>query len=337
MSTKVADLTGTQKAAAVLVQLGTSLAARVLRQMSESEAVALTLEIAKLPSLDKETITEVMAEFVDSVIALKTVGQGGVDTAKEILAARLGDREAEEILAQFTGQSVSNPLAFLDHVEPFQLVSFLSSEHPQSVAIILANVPPDLAAQVLAAMPEEPRAEVTRRIALLSRVDPVVVEQAASVLQRKLAGLTKQGPVALRSGLATVVEILNNVDQSTERRILSDLDSLDSELADRIREQMFVFEDIVVLDDRTLQRILRQVSPKDLAVALKGVSTELVNRIMANISERAAEDLAEEIELLGPVRLSTVEAAQAQILRAVRELEAAGEITIARSDEELVQ
>lgn len=334
---KASELTGMQRSAAVLVQLGTDLAARVLRSMSEAEAVSLTLEVAKLPSLDKEAITELMQDFVDSVVAVRTVGQGGVDTARDILAARLGKAEAEEILAQFSGQSSSNPLGFLTHVESFQLVSFLQEEHPQVVAVILSNVSPDLAAQVMGGMPDEVRADVARRIALLSRVDPGIVDLAASVLQRKLAGLTKAGPVAIRSGISAVVEILNNVDQTTEKRLLSDLESIDPELADKIREQMFVFEDVMELEDRTLQRVLRQVSPKDLAVALKGIPPNLVQRVMSNISERAAEDLQEEIDVLGPVRLSTVEAAQAGIVRAVRELEASGEITVARSNEELVQ
>jgi flagellar motor switch protein FliG len=334
--TTAKDLTGIQKSAAVLVQLGTELAARVLRSMSETEAVALTLEIAKLPNLDKETIAELMEEFVESVIAVKTVGQGGMDAAREILSARLGKSEADEVLAQFSGRSIENPLSFLSHVESFQLASFLQEEHPQTVALILSHVNSTMAAEVMAAMPDEVRADITRRIALLSRVDPVIVEQTAVVLQRKLAGLTKTGPVAMHSGLSSVVEILNNIDQTTERRILSDLDAVDPELADRIREQMFVFEDVLRLDDRTLQRVLRQVSPKDLAVALKGVAPSMVAKVMNNISERAALDLEEEIEILGPVRLSTVEAAQAGVVRAVRELEAAGEIMIARSDEELV-
>jgi flagellar motor switch protein FliG len=334
--TQVKDLTGIQKSAAVLVQLGTELAARVLRSMSETEAVALTLEIAKLPSLEKETIAELMEEFVESVIAVKTVGQGGMDAARNILSARLGKNEADEVLAQFSGRSIENPLSFLSHVESFQLASFLQGEHPQAVALILSHVSSTMAAEVMGAMPDEMRADVTRRIALLNRVDPSIVEQTAVILQRKLAGLTKTGPVAMHSGLNSVVEILNNIDQTTERRILSDLDAVDPELADRIREQMFVFEDVLALDDRTLQRVLRQVSPKDLAVALKGVAPSSVAKVMGNISERAALDLEEEIEILGPVRLSTVEAAQATIVRSVRELEASGEIMLIRSDEELV-
>ena len=330
------ELTGAQKSAAVLVQLGTELASRVLRSMSETEAVALTLEIAKLPSLDKETIAELMEEFVQSVVAIQTIGQGGMEVAREILSARLGKTEANEVLEQFSGRSIENPLSFLSHIEPFQLATFLQNEHPQAIALVLSYVSPTMAGEVMALMPADIRADVARRIALLSRVDPMIVEQTAVILQRKLAGLTTSGPVAMRSGLSSVVEILNNVEQSTERQILAALDEVDADLANRIREQMFVFEDALGLDDRTLQRVLRQVSPKDLAVALKGVAPALVAKVMNNISERAAIDLQEEIEILGPVRLSNVEAAQVAIVRTVRELEAAGEITIVRADEELV-
>jgi flagellar motor switch protein FliG len=304
--------------------------------MSETEAVALTLEIAKLPSLEKETIADLMEEFVESVIAVKTVGQGGMEAARNILSARLGKNEADEVLAQFSGRSIENPLSFLSHVESFQLASFLQGEHPQAVALILSHVSSTMAAEVMGAMPDETRADITRRIALLNRVDPSIVEQTAVILQRKLAGLTKSGPVAMHSGLSSVVEILNNIDQTTERRILSDLDEVDPELANRIREQMFVFEDVLALDDRTLQRVLRQVNPKDLAVALKGASESSVAKVTGNISERAALDLRDEIEILGPIRLSAVEAAQTEIVRAVRELETSGEIVLVRSDEELV-
>jgi len=333
---KKQELTGPQKAAAVLVQLGKDLAARVLRAMTETEAVALTLEIANLPNLDKEQISEIMGEFVDSVVAVQSVGQGGVDAAREILAARLSPKEADEILEQFAGGSSGNPLGFLSHVEPYQVASFLQDEHPQTVAVILSYLASDTTAEIVAALPEEMRAQIARRIAMLERVDPVVIETTAQILQRKLAGVSKAGPTAARSGLQSLVEILNNVDQGTEKRILSDLDVVDPELADRVRSQMFVFEDVLSLDDRTLQRVLRQIAPKDLAVALKGVSEQERDVVLRNLSERAAEDLVDEIETLGPVRLSTVEAAQAAVVRVVRELEASGEITLSRSSEEMV-
>lgn len=330
------ELTGSQKAAAVLVQLGKDLAARVLRSMTDTEAVSLTLEIANLPNLDKEYIAELMGEFVDQVVAVKTVGQGGVEAARDILAERLSPREANEILEQFSGTAGGNPLGFLAHVEAYQAASFLQDEHPQTVAVILSYLPSETAAAIVAAMPDDMRANIARRVAMLERVDPVVLETTASVLQRKLAGIAKSGPTSARSGLQSLVEILNNIDQGAEKRILSDLDVIDPELADRVRSQMFVFEDVMALDDRTLQRVLRQIVPKDLAVALKGVTDDMRDVVMRNLSERAALDLAEEIESLGPVRVSTVEAAQAAVVRVVRELEASGEITLARASEEMV-
>ncbi len=337
MSAKVAtELTGSQKAAAVLVQLGRDLAARVLRCMTDTEAVSLTLEIANLPNLDKEFIAELMGEFVDSVVAVKTVGQGGVEAAREILGERLSPKEANEILEQFAGTAGGNPLGFLAHVEAYQAASFLQDEHPQTVAVILSYLPSESAAAIVAAMPEEMRASIARRVAMLERVDPAVLESTAAVLQRKLAGIAKSGPTSARSGLQSLVEILNNIDQGAEKRILSDLDVIDPELADRVRSQMFVFEDVMALDDRTLQRILRQIVPKDLAVALKGVDNDMRDIVLRNLSERAALDLVDEIDTLGPVRVSTVEAAQAAVVRVVRELEAAGEITLARSTEEMV-
>lgn len=331
------QLTGPQKAAAVLVQLGKDLAARVLRSMTETEAVSLTLEIANLPNLDKAFIAELMGEFVDSVVAVKTVGQGGVEAAREILSARLSPKEANEILEQFAGDGAGNPLGFLAHVEAYQAASFLQDEHPQTVAVILSYLPSDSAAAIIAAMPDDMRASVARRVAMLERVDPTVLESTAAVLQRKLAGISKSGPTSARSGLQSLVEILNNIDQGAERRILSDLDVIDPELADRVRSQMFVFEDVMALDDRTLQRVLRQITPKDLAVAVKGVTPQMRDAVLRNLSERTAEDLVEEIETLGPVRVSTVEAAQAGVVRVVRELEAAGEITLNRATEEMVE
>ncbi len=330
------ELTGPQKAAAVLVQLGNDIANRVLRCMTETEVVQLTLEIANLPKLEPDAVTRVVEEFVDSVSAVQSVGQGGVEAAREILAARLGTSEADEILAQFTGTGEGNPLGFLAHVEAHQVASFLADEHPQTVAVVFSYLPSDIAAPIMAAMPDMLRARIAKRVAKLERVDPMVLEQAASILQRKLAGLAKSGPTFAKGGVQAIVEILNHTEQGVEKRILSDLDTVDPELADRIRSQMFVFEDVMQLDDRTLQRVLRQIVPKDLAVALKGVPPNLRDVVMRNLSERAALDLADEIEILGPLRVSTVEAAQASVVKVVRELEAAGEIILTRSTEELI-
>ena len=330
------ELNGPQKAAAILVQLGNDVANRVLKSMNETEVVQLTLAIANLPQLETEMVNDIVNEFVASISGIESVRQGGIDAAKEMLTARLGSAEAERILEQFAEQGEGNPLGFLAHIDPHQAASFLSDEHPQTVAVVFSYLPSEVAAPIMASMPELARARIAKRVAKLERVDPVVLEQLASILQMKLAGLAKSGPTFARGGVQTIVDILNHSEQGIEKRILSDLDVVDPELADRIRSQMFVFEDVMMLDDRTLQRVLRQISPKDLAVALKGVSTSMRDKVMRNLSERASADLAEEIEVLGPLRVSTVEAAQASVVKVVRELESAGEIVLARSTEEMI-
>ncbi|MDA8026341.1 MAG: flagellar motor switch protein FliG [Actinomycetota bacterium] len=333
---KQSDLTGTQRAAVVLVQLGKDVAARVLKSMSETEAISLTLEIARLPKLENDVTRAVADDFVNSLAGIRNLTQGGVDTARDFLAARIGSQAADEILEEFSGATANNPVLFLTHVEASQTASYLQDEHPQMVAVILSFLPPDTAASILSALPDISRADIARRIANMERVDPEVLELAASVLQRKLAGLAKAGPASTRGGIAAVVEMLNRAEQNTEKRILTDLDAIDPELADRIRTQMFVFEDVMNLDDRTLQRVLRQVIPKDLAVALKGVNSQMREKVLRNMSERAAGDLVEEIETLGAMRVSAVEAAQNAVVRVVRELEAAGEIVLTRNDEEMI-
>lgn len=336
MTNKQLELTGTQRAAVLLVQLGRDVAGRVLRSMSETEAITLTLEIARLPKVETDVSRKIASDFVDSLAGIRNLTQGGVDTAREFLSARIGDQAAQEILETFSGETVTNPVSFLTHVDSAQTASYLQDEHPQVVAVILSFLPPDSASSILSALPDVSRAEIARRIANMERVDPEVLELAASVLQRKLAGLAKSGNTSSRGGVAAVVEMLNRAEQNTEKRILSDLDAIDPELADRIRTQMFVFEDVMNLDDKTLQRVLRQVIPKDLAVALKGVEPYLREKVLRNMSERAAADLVEEIETLGAMRISAVEAAQSAVVRVVRELEASGEIVLSRGDEEMI-
>ncbi|KJF16564.1 flagellar motor switch protein FliG [Acidithrix ferrooxidans] len=336
MAVKASELTGTQRAAIVLVQLGRDVAGRILRSMSETEAISLTLEIARLPKIENDLNRQIADDFINSLAGIRNLTQGGVDTARDFLASRIGAQAAEEILDEFSGSQANNPVSFLAHVDAGQTASYLQDEHPQIVAVILSFLSPDTAAAILSALPDVSRADIARRIANMERVDPEVLELAASVLQRKLAGLAKAGQTSSRGGVSAVVEMLNRAEQNTEKRILSDLDAMDPELADRIRTQMFVFEDVMNLDDRTLQRILRQVVPKDLAVALKGVPNDMREKVLKNMSERAAGDLVDEIETLGAMRVSAVEAAQSAVVRVVRELESAGEIVLTRNDEEMI-
>lgn len=330
-------LTGRQKAAAVLVQLGPDRAGRILQTMTESEVVDLIVEVAELPPLDPQTVRELVGELLAHVDKVSSVAQGGTAMARELLMARLGARQAEVLMEQIQGGRTSRgPLAFLENVDPHQAATFLESEHPQTVAVVLAHLPAERAAPVMAALSEDMRPEVARRLATMEWVSPEVVAKTAAVLQRRLAAPVDTGISFKPGGIDSLVEILNHSDPAAEKRILGGLEEKDRALAEEVRSRLFVFEDIVTLEDRDMQRVLREVAAKELATALKGASDEVRDKILANISQRAAGDLEDEIEALGPTRLSTVEAAQAGIVRLIRELELLGEISLERNKDEVV-
>ncbi len=258
--------------------------------------------------------------------------------ARRLLRDRLGAGRAEDVLQRFVEPSDSHPLAFLHRLDPQQIVGSVADEHAQTVATVLAHLPADMAAQVVAHMDESMRIDVAKRIATMGRIMPDTIKHVADVLEKKLATLLRSGASssAQVGGVSAIVAILNQTDRASEKSILSELEQRDPALAEQIRNEMFVFDDVISLDDRTLQRVLRNVVPKELAVALKGVDGDIREKFLRNMSERAAQDLADEIELLGPTRLSTVEAAQTAVVHIVRELEASGEIVLARGDDEFV-
>jgi flagellar motor switch protein FliG len=334
-----ATLTGSQKAAVVLAQLDTTRAAKVLRAMSEQEVVDLMSTMATLPTLAVDEVRRVLNEFHLHASAKAQVGQGGVDVARKLLKERLGSAKTEEILDRFVEANYSHPLAFLHRIDPQQIASFLGNEHAQLVALVLSHLPADSAARVIANLEESTRTGVARRIATLERVSPDVVAHVAEFLEQKLAAVLRAGTTTATTetgGVSSIVAILNQTERASEQQILAELEQSDPELAEQIRNEMFVFDDIASLDDRTLQQILRNVVPKDLATALKPVSDEIRDKFLRNVSERAAQDVLEEVDLLGPTRLSQVEAAQTAIVKIVRGLEASGEIVLARGDDEFV-
>jgi len=326
-------LTGPQKAAVVLTQADSVRALRILKSMTEPETVQLLSAMATLPVLSRNDIERVIGEFHELGKAQSASG-----VARRLLVDRLGSTRAEEVLTNFLSPPRPHPLLFLNGIEPQQIASFISDEHPQTIAVVLAHLPAVQAAQVLRAMTETLRTDVARRIATMGRVYPEAVKHISDVLEQQLSALLRSGGAGTSDigGVSTIVAILNQTDRSSEKQILADLDNADPALADEIRNELFVFDDIISLDDRTLQLILRSVVPKDLAVALKNASAELLDTFLRNMSERAAADLSEEIEVLGPTRLSQVEAAQTAVVRIVRELEVNGEIVLARGDDELV-
>ncbi len=330
-------LTGPQKAATVLAQMDTHRAALALKSMSESEVVMLMTEMAKLPQLDANVVSDVIVEFLEGVNGMVAVQQGGAEAARALLKERLGADRADEVMEQvYVG--VDGPLMLLHRLDPLQVNAFLAEEHPQTIAVILVHLASDHAAEILGKMEEKLRVDVADRIATMGRIDPQVVQDIATVFEKKFATLLQPGGATRMTagGIPALVSILNNVDRASEKLILTELDELDPEVAEKIRNQLFVFDDVVALDDRTLQRVLRNVVPKDLAVALKGVDESVRDKFLRNVSERASEDLVEEIEMLGPTRLSTVESAQMQLVKIVREMEEAGEIVLMRGDDDLV-
>jgi flagellar motor switch protein FliG len=325
-------MNGSQKAAALLVQLGTTRAAKVLRNMTEVEVIELMTQVAALPQLDDDTVDSVVQDFSLGLAASRSISQGGLDQARALLTERLGARQAESVLEQLGAGLAGNPLKFLDSVDPQQIAAFVGEEHPQLVSVIIAHLPLDSAAAVLGEFEAARGADIAARVANMGRISPDVLNQTADLVRRKLAALLSNEQAFATGGVDALVGILNHSDRATEKRIIGDLELQDPALAERVRAQLFVFDDIGGIDDRTMQRILRNVVPGDLAVALKTASADVRNKFLANMSERAAVDVRDEMDTMGPVRVSTVEAAQTGIVRVIRELEAAGEVTLARGN-----
>jgi flagellar motor switch protein FliG len=332
----VARFSGVQKAAVLIMQVGKERAAPVLRALREQEVSEIMAEVARLQNLDKDSIEEVLSEFRETFIARAHIAQGGYDTARELLEASYGGDKAEEILVNLGVTLVAAPFEFLRRTDTRQVLSYLQDEHPQTIALVLAHMGPDAAAMVLSALPEEEQRDVAQRIATMDRTSPEVIEQVEAILEKKLSTVIQQADFTSAGGIQSLVDILNRSDRATERLILEGLEKNNPELADDVRNRMFIFEDITTLDDRSVQLVLRQVDAKELAIALKGVDQKVRDKIMTNMSERAAANLAEEINLLGPVKLKTVEEAQAAVVRVIRVLEEAGQIVMSRGSDELV-
>ncbi len=328
------QLSGQQKVAVVLAQLQTDSSATILKALSDVETVELSTEVANLPALERSVVEEVIVEFVSRVNAVRAVNQGGIERAKQILTETLGPERASEVLANIQSRVAVGPLAFLSHAEPANVIPVLVSEHPQTAAVLLAHLPPAEAATLLDKMPPAFRAEVVERVATMERVAPEAVSQAASVLAGKLGGAGSES--SAKGGVPSLVEILNRADTTTEKQVMAELDVRDHELAEQVRALMFTFEDALKLDDRALQEVFRRVSVADTALAIKGSADdpEVLERIKRNMSERAAQELDEELQVMGAVRLSAVDAAQRNVVQAVRELEAEGTITLNRADDD---
>ncbi|MGG1292503.1 flagellar motor switch protein FliG [Bacillus smithii] len=322
-------LTGKQKAAILLISMGPDVSASVYKHLTEEEIERLTLEISNVKKVDSKEKDEVMEEFQQLAMAQDYISQGGIGYAKTILEKALGKEQAQDIINRLTSSLQVRPFDFARRADPSQILNFIQNEHPQTIALILSYLDPQQAGQILSELPQDVQADVARRIAIMDRTSPEIISEVEAILERKLSATVTQD-YTQTGGIEAVVEVLNGVDRSTEKTILDTLEVQDPELAEEIKKRMFVFEDIVTLDNRSIQRVIRDCENEDLLLALKVASEEVKEVVFRNMSSRMAETFKEEMQYMGPVRLRDVEEAQSRIVGVIRRLEDAGEIIIAR-------
>ena len=318
-----------EKAATLLITLGPEKSAKIFKHLKEEEIEQLTLEIANTSSVSPQTKEKVLSEFYEICLAQQYIAEGGIGYAKELLEKALGEEKAKDVIGKLTASLQVRPFEFIRKTDPSQLLNFIQDEHPQTIALILSYLPASQASMVVSSLPPEKQADVARRIAQMDRTSPDVIKQVEKVLERKLSSLVNQD-YTIVGGVDAIVSILNSVDRGTEKHIMETLEVEEPELADEIRKKMFVFEDILSLDDRAIQRVLRDVDNSDLALALKGATEEVQNVILNNLSKRLAVMIKEDMEYMGPVRMKDVEEAQQKIVNIIRKLEDSAEIVIAR-------
>lgn len=333
LQSKKQQLTGRQKAAIFLISLGPDIASDIFKHMREDEIESLTFEMARLDKVTPEDKEHVLMEFNELMMAQEFITSGGIDYAREVLEKALGTQKAIDIINRLTSSLQVRPFDFIRRTDPAHLLNFIQNEHPQTIALILCYLDPNKAAMILSSLPHQFQADVAKRIATMERVSPDILREVERVLERKLSTLASED-YTTAGGVDAIVEVLNQVDRGTEKTIIEALEEEDPELAEEIKKKMFVFEDIVLLDDRAIQRVLREVDNQELAKALKSVEAEVQEKIFKNMSKRAAALLREDMEFMGPVRLKDVEDCQQKIVNIIRKLEDAGEIVVARAGEE---
>jgi flagellar motor switch protein FliG len=330
----IRTMTNSQKVAALLISLGPKVASEVLKHIpDENEVEHIALEIASLHKLPPEITNEVLAEFFTLFQARGYINTGGVSYARQLLESAFGATQADKILERLVATLQTSPFDFFNNADPAQLATSFSHENPQLVALVLSYLKPERAAMVLSGLSPEMQADVASRIAEMDRTNPEVLREVERILENKFSSVVT-ADFSMAGGIESLAEILNHSDRTTEKAILDTLEMKDRELAEQVRELMFVFEDLVFLDDRAVQRILREVETKDLAMALKGAKNEVREKIFRNMSERAAALLADDMEYMGPVRAKDVQDKQSNIVGIIRALEAAGEIQVSRTSEQ---
>ncbi len=326
-------LNGRQKAAALLIALGTELSSEVMKHLKDPDIDRVTVEIFSMERIAHEVRFDVLGEAIELAQAQGYISSGGVEYAREVLSQALGPQRAKEIVDRLSSGWRSDPFDFVRMADPVQLVGFIQDERPQTIALVLSHLHPSLAASIVARLDKDLQAEVALRIATMERTTPEAIEQVEQTLKKRLSSVLSQDYSSV-GGVEFLVKILTQVNRSTEKTIMQSLEETDPALAEEVRKQMFVFEDIIKLDDRSIQRVLREVDTKDMALALRGASAEVKQKVFKNMSTRAAQMLREDMDVGGPVRLRTVEDAQQRIVSVIRRLDDAEEIVIARSGSE---
>lgn len=326
---------GIKKAAIFLITIGTEAASKVMSHLSEGEVEDIAFEIANYNDIPTEQKESILKEFYEDFVARDSFDNGGLSYAQDILEKAFGKERAHKMSDRLIKNLSTGPFRFLKDVDPEQLLNMIKSEHPQTIALILTYLPYDMASKILCSLKPELQAEVGVRIAQTDRTSPEVIKKMEELLSKKIKNFTNQN-VRVVGGVETIVGILNQVDRGTEKSILSTLEKKDKKLAEEVRNLLFVFEDILKIDDRAVQRLLKEIDTNILAKALKGSSREVKEKIFKNMSERAALIIQEDMEAMGPIRITEVELAQQDIVKKIKDLEDAGEIILARGDEEIV-
>ena len=329
MAKDTENVSGLQKAAILLIALGPERSANVFKHLKEDEIEELTLEIANTRNITPKVKDAVISEFYQVCLAQQYIAEGGINYAKEVLEKSFGADRAMDVIGKLTASLQVKPFEFIRKTDASQLLNFIQDEHPQTIALILSYLSAAQSALILSALPPDRQADVAKRIAIMDRTSPEVIKEVEKVLESKLSSLVNQDYTII-GGVDAVVEILNTVDRGTEKHIMETLEIEEPELADEIRKKMFVFEDILLLDDRAIQRVLRDVDNGDLATALKGSNEEVQNAIFNNLSKRLAAMIKEDMDFMGPVRMKYVEEAPQKIVNVIRKLEESAEIVISR-------
>lgn len=326
-------MTNSQKVATLLIAMGPSTATEVLKNLPDEDLIEqITVDIASLSKIPKDILDEVLEEFYSYFQASNLISRGGMDFAKKLLEEAYGGDKAKTVIDKLA-TSRNNPFQFFNEADPGQLASSLQNENPQLIALVLAYLKPDKAAAIIGNLPEKVQSIVSLKIAEMDRTNPEILHEVEKIIETKFSSVVVQD-FSKAGGIEVLADILNRTDRSSEKRIMEVIENQDIDLAEKIRELMFVFEDLIKLDDRSVQRVLREVETKDIALALKGANDEVKNKIFTNMSERASAMLKDDMEFMGPVRAKEVQEAQTTIVAIIRALEATGEIVIARDGAE---